>query len=487
MFNEELKKRIHTALQGKANIVSFAFGHKFTAGVNTKQFSILVFVSKKEPNIAEEDRIPNIIEGYPTDVQLYSPATPLTVSSSYHCIDCANLGGSQSKTPLTCMFTNQTTTTGPYADAYVVPGLVHRSTFKCGIPGNNYNKPQVAGGMSGAPWGGCTITIVAQDAITQELLILGNQHCLSASADGFITANQILPSYTGGLDGIVTSQDVTSYVADIVLRQGEGNLPNIVGSFAKANYQPYNVNNVVSTYTCAQLAALTPPIPCYKADVAAYRVLPNVIPMQGILDLGDGPFEWMTKEDFCELYCGSPDCSDCVGNTVHVYKSGRTTGTQTPEEDYIIVSVDLELNVFKEFLSGNLFGGRKYKSIIGIQHRINADKPFGGGGDSGSPVLVEHNGKLKILGILTWGTPNPDQGIPDQSDDGTTTTTPATIFIAPMWQVAEGLQVKAWNYTQETGAGEAIVNSDEPTITISGRTYVKGTETSLPITHVKDI
>lgn len=486
MFNKELKKRIHTVLKGKANYVSFAFGHKFTAGVNTKQFSILVFVSKKDPNVAEKDRIPDTIEGYPTDVQLYSHATSLTVSPSYHCIQCNDLSDTDGKTPLTCMFTDQTTTTGPHSSAYTVSGLIHRSTFVCGTPGNNYNKPQVAGGMSGAPWGGCTITTIAQDVPTQELLILGNQHCLSVSSnEGFVVQSQLLSSYTGGIDGIVTSQDVTSFVANTVFRQGEGSSPNIVGVFAKTNFQPYNIIGAISHLTCDELADLTPPVPCYKADVAAYKVLPNVIPMQGILQIGDGPFEWMTEEDFCELYCGSPDCSDCVGNTVHVYKSGRTTGTQTPAEDFIVVSVDLELNVFKEFLSGNLFGGRKYQATIGIQHREDANKPFGGGGDSGSPVLVEHNGKLKILGILTWGTPSPSQGIPDQSD-APTTATPATIFLAPMWQVAEALQVKAWNYTQQTGAGEIIVNSDEPTITVSGRTYVKGSETSLPITHVKD-
>lgn len=468
MFNEELKKKIHNVLKDKANFVSFAFGHKFTAGKNTKQFSILVFVSKKDANVAEKDRIPDTIEGYPTDVQLYQSFVPLTVASNYHCIQCEDLLG---KTPTTCTFTDQTTTTTGWATAHTVTGLRHRQKFNSNTPGNNYNKPQIAGGMTGtASSSACTITLVAQDAITQELVILGNQHCLP-----FVTTSQLLNSVGISPDTIVNNTQVTSAVANKVMRQGETSSPNIVGTFYKTNYQPANTTGATAGLPCTTLGT------CYKADVAVYKVAPNMLPMQGIVDLGDGPFEWMTKEDFCELYCGSPDCSDCVGNTIYAYKSGRTTGTQTPQEGHIIVAVDLDASiVFDDVLAE---GYRKYKGIISIQHENDADIPFGGGGDSGSPVLVEHDGKLKVLGMLSWGNNNAPIG---DLTPPPATSTPAVILIAPIWQIAEAVAVKSWNYTQQTGAGEIIVNSDEPTITVSGRTYVKGSETSLPITHVKD-
>lgn len=458
MFNKELKIRIHNALKSKPNYVGFAFGHKKTAGVNTKQFSIIVFVSKKVDQISEQDRIPEMIEGYPTDIQVQYTYSHLTVASNYHCINCANLVG---KTPEDCDFTDQTVTTH-YNTAYQVVGLPHRNKFQVGNPGNNYGKPAICGGMSGsAISGACTTTLIARDVVTEQLLILGNQHCL-----GFVTSGSLLPGVSKGPDDIVYNTEVISSVANKIWKQGESSSPNNVGAFYKTNYQ--GIFNAVPT-PCAVYGS------CYKADVAAFTLLPNTVPFQAIYELGDGPFKWITQEEFCLAYCGTPDCSACAGNTIYVYKSGRTTGTQTPQENHIIVQMDEDISS----------DGRKYSGILGIQHEDDADKPFGGGGDSGSPVLMEYDGELRILGILTWG------GIGSIADDYTAepyTTSPVIISVCPIWQVAEALQVKSWDLNEVVGEndGAIVVQSEDPTITVAGRPYTRLTGTTLPVTHTKD-
>lgn len=458
MFSKELKIKIYNALKDKPNYVGFSFGHKKTNGVNTKQFSIIVYVSKKQSDLPEQDRIPLVIEGYKTDVQPAYNYSHLAVNTNYHCVDCNDINTLD--VPTECNYTDQVTSTY-YSLASQVTSLPHKSKFQVGTTGNNYGKPAIAGGMSGSSLDGgpCTTTIIARDIATNKLLVLGNQHCLP-----FVTSNDILPGINKMADDIVYNTEVKQTISGKIWKQGEGSNKNNIAVFYKTNYQAW-INAVPNS--CATTNA------CYLADIAAYTLLPDVVSMPGIFELGDGPFKWMTREGFCNAYCGTPDCSDCAGNTIYVYKSGRTTGTQTPQEGYIIVDVDVDLT------SAN----RKYSGIIQIQHSIDFEKPFGGGGDSGSPVLMEHEGELKLLGVLTWGGTYIEHDI-----NGNPIGTPVVISICPIWQVAEALQVKAWDFEDVPGEadGAIVVQSEDPSITIANRPYIRLQSTTLPVTHTKD-
>ena len=468
MFNEEFKLRIHNALKDKPNYAGFSFGHKFTNGVNTKVFSIIVYVTRKT-EVSEQDSMPETFEGIPIDVKVKNVYSTLTVASDYHCITCEELLG---KTPSDCTYADQVNPPASYGTAYLAP-LIHRTTKTSDEVGNNFGKGLVMAGYSGsAISGSCTVTLVAMDSVSEELLILGNQHCLpffstvSFGAGVTKAPGELLHDYECVPGGVLVNKQ---------MKQGETDGGIMVGKFKKAPYLPVTVSNVQQGVPCSD-----PSVICYDADIVAYSVLPNIVPLPGVFELGDGPFEWITQEDFCMLYCGTPDCvpGTCAGNDIYTYKSGRTTGTQTRAEGFIVVAVDESLDSFDP---GSAFG-RKFRGVILIQHGDNADVPFGGGGDSGSPVLIEHDGKLKVLGVLTWG-----RTIWDDFSPAPISTTPATIAIAPIWQVASALNVKAWDFaTVPAPGGEIVCNSTDPTITVDGLPYVFVEPTTKPITHVKD-
>jgi len=202
---------------------------------------------------------------------------------------------------------------------------------------------------------------------------------------------------------------------------------------------------------------------CLKADAALWDIYLydnpptnnyHIVPLPGIFDLGEGPFEWMTKSEFQMLF-------DTPMYNMYVYKSGARRGTATPSAYSAKV-----INDGEALLVSVGAGSCQTQAFIADAIRVMADPlgvPFGGG-DSGSPVLIEHNGKLKVLGLLSWGGCSAGQYY---------------MFVCPIWNIAEVMNITAWD-------GSIVVDSDDDFITVAGRTFQKLEPTTKQITHFKD-
>jgi hypothetical protein len=209
---------------------------------------------------------------------------------------------------------------------------------------------------------------------------------------------------------------------------------------------------------------------CGTADCAIWSV-PSpeisgttvVIPLPGVVDLGEGPFEWATKAEVDALVGD-------IGNPVYIYKTGARRGTITDLQHMRIESTShtftVPISEFTPTSSGGDIVSYRYPigptikcKAIGASPNILCE-----GGDSGSPVFVEIDSKLKLLGLLSWG-----------DGDG-------AIMISPIWSIAEKLNISPWLDSTDL----AIVNSSDTDIEIAERDFTISTPTSNPITHYKD-
>ena len=69
---ESAKEKHKAALRGLANVVGVGIGPKVRGGQPTREMAIKVFVSQKVPldSLPADQRIPEDIEGIPTDVEV---------------------------------------------------------------------------------------------------------------------------------------------------------------------------------------------------------------------------------------------------------------------------------------------------------------------------------------------------------------------------------------------------------------------------------
>ena len=72
---KSVKKRHEASLKSLPNVESLGVGPKLRNGEPTGEMAIKVFVRRKVPlsDLAPDERIPESIEGIPTDVQVIAP------------------------------------------------------------------------------------------------------------------------------------------------------------------------------------------------------------------------------------------------------------------------------------------------------------------------------------------------------------------------------------------------------------------------------
>ena len=72
-----VKERHKQSLMDLPNVVGVGIGPKTRGGHATGETAVKVFVSRKvrREELAEEERIPERLEGFPTDVELMGPLT----------------------------------------------------------------------------------------------------------------------------------------------------------------------------------------------------------------------------------------------------------------------------------------------------------------------------------------------------------------------------------------------------------------------------
>lgn len=538
MFTDRQKEEIQSVLNGIPNVRYWGIGKKYTNRVDTNVNAIIVIVTNKR-DVEESSLVPTSILGIPTDITednveyfdlninpdySYSRCTvcdeelPLG-QDSVQCT-CTQCGGDDCPNP--CL-TNRV--------AQVYDNVLH----------DNHNGRILQGGLSGLgkTWSGapcsspeglgmCTFSLVAQDNVDNKLVLLGNQHCLrpqgilglshvlfSPTYSNFVTYqnnrlnnNQVIsniqsatymnPSNYDGCAAPITTKNVGEFKAVPFIPNAGTMLPanmawvnissSIVGSpipNGLYNMQSYDTsesglnclqrefintsNDYIVTFQNNPLANTNNKVAeCGSSDAIIYTTYvtspidTTIIPLPGIHDLGEGPFEWMTREDFNELLT--------LGNPIYAYKSGARRGVHTDiEEVKYIMTTQVSIGSSLTYTEGLRF----------IPQSLPPDNVMHGGGDSGSPVLVEHDGKLKILGLFTWGgcatSPLPGSFVYNGCVSGTC----YAITVCPIWRIAEDLNIRAWD-------GSVIVDSSDMNITIAGRPYLRTIATTQPITHYKD-
>jgi len=191
---------------------------------------------------------------------------------------------------------------------------------------------------------------------------------------------------------------------------------------------------------------------CGNTDAAIWSLYSSgtaTIALPGIIDLGDGPFDWLTREEFFDLL----DLED----PLIVYKSGARRGTLTQNQEVAAVS-------FEPFNRANVGWVYPIKDTIRCVYvGASANNVLTQGGDSGSPVLVYHDNQLKVLGLLSWGAPG-------------------YFLVSPIWDIAAALNISPWL----SNTNLAVVESEDANITIANRPFNKTIISPQAKTHNKD-
>lgn len=153
----EAQRRFQLELLAKANVVGVGIGYRMEGGVQTDQLAIVALVDQKKPDIAlqNSDRVPPELQGVKTDV--------VEVGT----IRAQNFGPRDRWRP-------------------VIP------------PGVSIGHYRVTAGTLGA---------IVRDRLTNEYLILSNNHVLANSNDAVIGDNILQP---GATDGGVNPSDVVA-------------------------------------------------------------------------------------------------------------------------------------------------------------------------------------------------------------------------------------------------------------------------------------
>ncbi|HMT01766.1 MAG TPA: hypothetical protein PKD00_00410 [Burkholderiales bacterium] len=208
---------------------------------------------------------------------------------------------------------------------------------------------------------------------------------------------------------------------------------------------------------------------CGGADAAIWTVpspatpgTTPVIPLPGVVDLGDGPFEWVTKAELQALLSAP--------GALKAYKTGARRGTFTDLQNVEILSMSYDMFASVDEFTTTPSGGAYVQHVYpmgGVIHcKVLSGTPniVAQGGDSGSPVFVDAGGQLKLIGLLSWGNNFGD------------------IFVSPIWLIAERLNISPW--LEDTDL--AVLNESITNVEIAGRDFTVSNATSHPITHFND-
>lgn len=483
---KEIQATLPRILGNLPNVIGWSIGKKRTKGqLNRNIICITVEVSKKE-DVDSKFAIPKYIEGIPTDVVVVGDMKFDTINSPYsRCTACFTNVDGESYGINACNDPSCATAPGVVliADRQVCDtcDCLEQRMLDLSVTGENNGHVVVTGGKSsvykinyngscscyagylgGTGCNACTATLVAKDNDDGKLVMLTNHHCLNVPNGPFLNQSDLLPSAPTKVTGdIVTYNELSNSMKSIVdngwtmpasLDANPGSDTEIIGKFKKAAWITKNSigNN--------------------KVDAIAIELkLPDtnfnnyVIPLPGVNQLGNGPFPWITEAQLEEMFA--------LPDPLYIYKSSRTSGAISPTQQAEITSI---ANV-------GVIGNSNPIQFHFIKALSDDNSIHFEGGDSGSPVLVEYDSQLYVLGIHFAGGADLDSCVSSvacPTCNGYTCSRKYGLFI-PIWEVAEKLNVSAWE-------GEIVVNSNLLNITVNGLPYTRTTVTTQPITHKKD-
>lgn len=487
---EETELLLPSILGSKKNVTSWGIGWKERNDNVTNELAVTVYVSKKE-DVADEDKIPETINGLPTDVIVKGPASLTTINSSYaNCKGCYisskfvygtnNVGGG-------CVNGNcGSEQQDPNAVPNISLDIQSLSNCNClpnrqvqlATTGANNGKQMIWGGLSataanslnsacttpGTGCSACTGGLIVKDSIDGKLVLLTNHHCFATSASTYLRQIDLIPSAPiKAVNSLIHKSELNAYHLGRSNWQSPSSLDSLLVPGLTASSFP-----IIGQFKRAVFVKEGGPTEDNRVDAQVVSLnLPDTtsnytIPLPSVQDLGLGPFPWITKQEFFDLFLAT------TAGQLYVYKSGRSAGTCTDLQQTYIDAVEVTVP-----LPGN------YTIKKSIQGKTAANSIFFGPGDSGSPVLVNKSGTLHVLGLMYAGAPTGTLTNYSYQGETLVTGTRANILIIPIWEIAEKLQVQAWD-------GSVVVESSDPTITINGLPYNRTTITNQPITHVKD-
>lgn len=427
---------------------SVGTGLKTVNGKVTTTKAYIYYVEAKKPlsSIPKKQRIPKTVNGIPTDVVVIEESIPHIfnhLSGTHNISDYRNGGLTLSGSFVTCG------TQSTCYDSIQYTNLLNANVFDCDCspapnppisyraktsPFHNssfYSNNMVYGGLGVfGPHGRGTVGIVAQEISTNKLVAITNNHVLGTVTPGI---SFTVGSGTQALQNVVSPQ--VYKLSNGVGTPGLGGCEETLGLEV-----PFGTG-----YRVVTVIPYSPSYPVLnKVDVGLIEL--NVdMAATDIHEIGTGYFPWVKigagpSADFANT-------SELAGKVV--YKSGATTGTKLAigyiESGSSTTSVSLP--------GGNSIHYTEQIKIVPIVGTSDCEGILSMGGDSGSPVLIEANGVLKLLGI-NWG--------------GSQFEGQVRMSVSPIWHIAALAGVKAWE-------GEIIVNSTSPVVqlTKNGKVYIK--------------
>ena len=424
------------------NILSIGYGYKETNGVLTDKIGYVVTVKEKLPlaEVPVNERIPKHINGIITDV-IKVPIFDTMYNnhlSTYNNKTAYLNGGSISTTTATTCLGNQQCADAWNSSCPCNAGEPRGTAIISHSLASNLNNT-VYGGQSmyvfegSTPKSRGTICLVAKETATGKLVGLTNNHVLGA--------------YTSTSSAKITIPDnlKRNYRQALTLIPSISPCLNTAGNYSGSYGESYKTIPFPTTSLAFQIAV----------DAGLFSINTDWAATD-IHEIGTGGHEWLTLAELG----GNP--SSLIGKPV--YKTGATTGTKAligkityvnniSQASYVnesnnTISYQLTNQIIIEPITSTLY---LCESVMSLP------------GDSGSPILVEINGTLKVVGIL-WG--------------GNATFNAIRTVASPIWNVASLLGIEYWD-------GSIVVDSQSDYIQLNrnGRYYEKGAATNQQITH----
>ncbi|HMT03099.1 MAG TPA: hypothetical protein PKD00_07300 [Burkholderiales bacterium] len=494
---KEIESKLPRLLGSLPNVTGWALGKKETEDTLTNTLCITVIVNNKK-DVPSHLKVPAFIEGIPTDVIQISNVSFTSIPSSYdNCRGCwlARLAnGSQFvygiNDPNGC---DNVGCVGQEQDPNNIPNIyndiqslqncncVDNRAFVYSATGANTDHVVLKGGKSGVPentfsgacsmpnsnCSACTLGLVARDLIDGKLVMITNHHCFAHNGEPYLRQEDLIPAaptkitnsviYKNELNAFHLNRStwVTPSSLDTLQVVGKyANSPDSIGAFKRAIF----VKPGPSEFNKVDAQVIDLKLPNNNSDW--------VIPLPGIVNLGDGPFPWIAEEEFEDLFLDTP------AGEMKIYKAGRSSGTLTAAEGSYIQLVSSTILIS---------GTHRFTEIITATNEIDGTSGtiLNGTGDSGGPVLIDKDGELYVIGLLFASGPQGLETYFEYNGQDFYSSKRMTMSIIPIWKIKELLNVDYWD-------GTVVVNSTDNTIYINGLEFTKTTETLTPITHIKD-
>lgn len=451
----------------KYGVDSMYIAEKTSGGKPTGEQSVVYTVKQKQPTdqISEDQLIPSSIKIGDTHVRTDVVEADIEYEFETFCHDINTQTGS-----IIIGRNRRLGRLGHIYDPVRRPGLSCMNLTHS----INYKKTHSAGEMFNGILIG-TLGFFAVDEQDGHLVAVSNNHVLTP---GFISANEqgddpmnykdnviVTPaddqtiSGTQITPGYMTSQERT-IVDGVEYKLGE----------VKRSWPLKRLNNEIDAAICSitmDLALEDPTFVGIKASFGSAGKRGNSwIPVGMNIDYN---MKWATTNEIDSLV---------VSSTNNLFKSGWATGAVgKPGMD---ISRECELYMSGSSFSG-FVSGRQFKNIIQYKGRNGLDPSAGG--DSGSPLCALINNEWKIIGIHFAGGKDRRTG-------------EHHALACRIDKIADRLKIKRWDGKNATHSNEdnysvtpepkyAVIagHSNQPTLTIDGKTYYQVGRTDQDITH----